>query len=580
MQISDPTLGNNEQIATILPTNTEPRSERFQRFFRENVTGAFTEKERLQNETHVARFCDTFLRHLSPFERVEKAEDINSTMVSFVNWEKQQGRGQVGRWIGGQVMQIDRTDNVYDVIAHESMHVLQNNGTLPPNHPITYSINELLLAQRGSIPVYPSESSEFAAIKSEYKSKSANDYFNEVLSGGKNLPKWFWGGWRLDLSDERYQNIDPRDTSLRDFKRFLEIEKEIEPEILAWGEVSLDIMGVKDVYTTIANIGTSRGLRAFGVGHFTGDPKNAWTVLWLNATGMKFEDAERLVVQKYLDGTLSDFDIKNPIEGKDFKRIKTGEEIYKTRKLDQSPIERTANKYKFQIEQYLRLVKRSFRQLPQEELDNRYSLFSEWISSNKVKDTETSEVFLVMDEITNQMDFELKESVEDKVEKSGKIFASHDRSGTRRKLSIPKVIPGKEFSTNPPEFETVLTEEVGIFHTHIYHGSPPSIIDLLNFIDAPDKFISVMATPEKDYVFVKTDKECIDRNNNNNKGSKFRNRVGLAKSYMQRLYKGEDSEKVIIEMAKLEGMEVFIKNKPSISRLRQSNLGIIQFKKV
>lgn len=579
MQISNRPPENISEIkASALPTQqgVEMGYRAIQRFVRENVTGAFTEVEMARNELYAGRFCDTFLRHLSPYDRVQRAEYITRRTVSFLNWEKRLGRGQVGRGLFGQTMQIERDEKAYDVFAHESMHVMQNAGEIQPNYPITYAINELFSAQRGDIELYPKGDEGFSVFKSAYRSKTSDDYFNEVLSGGSDLPNWFFGGWRLNLKDERYQDLNTGDKSLRDFKRYLEIENQVGLEILLRGECSYDIMGINDVYTTITNIGTARGLRAFGVGHFTKNPQNAWTVLWLHSLGMKFEDAERLVVQKFIDGTISDFDIHNPIEGKDFSRIKANEEVMKTRKLNQPPIQEAVGKNTRRIQQYFRLFGRAYKQLPQVEIDSRYSIFNDWLSHNRVIDTETGETFLVLDDISAKVDYELQESIKHVAERSGKIFAHFDRTGHLRQLSIPQVAQGTKHSTIPPEYKLALPEEIGYFHTHIYHEAPPSIVDLINFVDNQTKFVSIMATSKKDYVFVKCDKSKIDENNRCSTGSRIKYRINLAKQYLQRLSNNEDPEIIIIEMAKAQGLEVYVRNK-IVGRYQ---IKIEQFKKV
>jgi len=175
------------------------------------------------------------------------------------------------------------------LVMHEGVHLLQTEGYLPQLDALTFAVGKVAQMQFGEIGFVKTEDGEGSFLL-EYLDR--DKYLPLVLAGqtAKAFANWV-----------RY--YDPDDF----FWKYRDNEEAIMSVLKQTNEREApDMFGIKgkNVYTALMNWGHHRGDRAFAIGLVTGNMDHAWTVLWRYAKSGNFEEAEKDIVARIMEGTI------------------------------------------------------------------------------------------------------------------------------------------------------------------------------------------------------------------------------------------------------------------------------------
>lgn len=508
---------SDEELATPLlstaETSTPPATEnlsRIAKWLNENFFSPLSASEQERARTIYTFTANVFLRHLPLTQRAVAVRYITEITKLDPEVKNEGFAARVGVSIFGETLGVDPENITSDPLIHEAIHLLQRQGYLPYNYALTYAATEVIRLMQHKEKFVSRQAADHPALKDP--DMTAQDYFHKVLTG--ETYDVLVGEWRLQRSD---LNHEP------DFRIYLEREKEFDKELATWSERAEKRFGVKSPYNALLNVGSARGLRAYAVGHFSGNMDNAWTILWLHGRGMPFEQAERLVVQKIQDGTahqLYDYPELNPA---DIVRVLAAEELFGERKIPRRLLDEfeSANRLSIRRDirqlleklfsaktlavEFTRALKHHYETIPPEELQERYAIFSRWLNEHTLRDTRDGRIVLDLSDIASSVTALTWNSVlRDRGQAANLLFFRHN-GGSRATLA--GVREGAKLSGTravmPKEPSTILPEQAGVFHTHPLYNAPPSIPDLLQLADDPRRFISIVSSQDAVYAVVK-----------------------------------------------------------------------------
>lgn len=239
-------------------------------------------------------FVNIFFRDRPAEMRKMLIEKLLNSTENFLKWEKREG-GAVT--IHSPVLSktnilIEKGIPLREQIFHEALHFVQRERLLPQNHALTYAATCLLELMEGK-DQFVKRGDNGGTFYPFYLDK--NEYFSLVLN---NNP-----GRAYSYGFLRYPEFN------KDYWTYILHESQIEEHLTNWGETDIPpIFGINEIklYDMVKNIGSYRARRAFAVGVLSGNIDHSWSILYLHANGMSFDDAEKSVVGKIMDGTISE----------------------------------------------------------------------------------------------------------------------------------------------------------------------------------------------------------------------------------------------------------------------------------
>lgn len=448
-------------------------------------------------------------------------------------------------------------------LIHEAIHVLQHQGYLPHNNALTYTTGEVLHLMQKKERFVSNREEDYPSLKDP--DLSPNEYFQRVIDG--TTSDVLSGDWRLRQDDSN---------SEQDLRIYLAREPDFNREFAAYGELIKNRFGVRDPYQAMLNIGSARGLRAYAVGHFSGNMDNAWSILWLHGRGMPFEQAERLVVQKIQDGTAAELYDYPELDPAEIDRVLAAEELFGERKIPRRLLEESESANRFSIRhsireqleklssaktsavEFTRALTHCYEKIPEAEFKERHAIFARWLREHTTEDPHDGKKMLDLSEITDSINALTWNSVLRDREQAGNLLFFRHNDGIRATLAGVREgvkLPGM-YAVLPKEPSTILPEQAGAFHTHPLYDAPPSIPDLLQLADDPRRFISIVGTQDAIYAIVKPLEVARERQEMSF-AEKARQRSQLIVETLAHINRGDSLDDLYREKAAQLGLEIY-----------------------
>lgn len=524
------------------------------RWFQENWLGTLTKEHQNKVRFHYTTLANTFLRDIPLTTRARIVACLTRITKYYLDWERRPGAAHAEHHpLFGSAIHLDRSSPDESEAMHEGMHVLQQEGHLPFNHSLTYAITAVANLAQGRIDFLKEGEDSPGTFKKEFLNRRT--YFQLVKEGRAH--EAFTSGWMLH----------PRkDNDCREFELYLGREKAFEQEFAAYGELIENRFGVRQPYGIMMNVGLARGERAYAIGLLSGNLDNAWSVLYLHARGMPFEDAEKTVVAAIESGQekkLVDF---RPLKAGQVERLAAYEEVYGSRKLWEEKFPRTIRPLvrklrcaKDLVSEYGLALKQSLEKVSEEELRQRYQLFSSWLEEKK----ENGSVNL--SRISHQAEALLNRSLDIGQEAGANLFLLPDKEGELN-LSMAGVRLGQTLGpmsfVRPRVYSRVFAEQLGTVHTHPFYDAPPSVPDLVNLALNDREAFQAIRSADTLYLVVKPLETALE----NSSLSRFQKmairRKEIVRALTQLSRPGSDRKKMMVQAAERLGLKIYRADSP------------------
>ncbi len=399
-------------------------------------------------------------------------------------------------------------------VGHEAIHYMQEHlGIMPQNNALTFAHTKLCdLIEKPEEFIGPNHEN-YQVVREPFRNMGPSEYLELVMNG--KIHELTNTGWMLNphAISERI-NEDPQDLMAKEIQTYLNNEAFFNEAFKRSGEADLtNTGGIRRPYTIMSNIGNARGTRAYALGHFTGDMENAWTLLWLHSKGVPFEEAERMIIQKYLDGTLTDLNIDKHIDTSQMEQYQAAEEIFRDKPINSGLLTEPAQ-WLENLKNWKRYMSRKNESIPENVLDAKYRIHEETTRDMRAVNSETGRNSLNVTGIASTIAEMLKRAREDNSGVTSNIYAFVGKDGKRtfsfhesREHFNPSVsFTQAESMTNP------LTERIGRLNIDPYNETPPNIKDVLELIEDNRSVMSIVVRGEKVYVMEKSYESALAHN--------------------------------------------------------------------
>jgi hypothetical protein len=204
-----------------------------QRWLQENWIGKLSQEAKDQARLHYATLANVFLRDIPLTTRARITEGLVAISKHYLGWEKRPGAAHAEHhFLFGSTIHLERGDLHQEETMHEGMHVLQREGHLPYNHPLTYAITALVKLSQNQMEFIKEDEESAGVFKKELLDRDT--YFQLVTEGRAH--EAFTDGWILNPRDDE---ID------REFTTYLSREPDFEKEFSQFGEFIENRFGVR-----------------------------------------------------------------------------------------------------------------------------------------------------------------------------------------------------------------------------------------------------------------------------------------------------------------------------------------------
>lgn len=252
----------------------------------ENVKAIYSEKLREGEIWEVTNqyifFVNVFLRHVPVDERSKlvMAMSQDTRKPNLFDDSETRVSPRTDITVFGQKMIYPIGTMTPASTLHEALHYVQYKELMLPNHALTQAATHLHMIQTGMELLFDEPGKDgkkgyFGFVESKFDNK--DDWLDLAING--ETDRAFKQGYKIE-GDEQLE-------------RYVKLEKKLDNRRMLVGELLRDQLGVKNPYNEARKLGRIRATRAAMLGWAAGDKDVAWTILWLNSLGYKFDDIER-----------------------------------------------------------------------------------------------------------------------------------------------------------------------------------------------------------------------------------------------------------------------------------------------
>ena len=492
-------------------------TEKISSFVAENITGRLDESEKPLVVEAYTGTVNAFLRHEPIHRRAELVKEMLHQTSDWVKWENPlyaQAR-MLKVPFGKNTIDKPRGFNEPQALMHEGVHYLQELGIMSKNNALTFAVTRLVSLENGEETFFDRGDGNRIFRGGTV---SAEQYLSAVLNNKAHT--MLIAPWALKPESDIYPDKYTQECAI-----YLANEDKFNLMFEERGEIDLPkFMGIENPYTIMGSVGSARGNRAYALGYFTGDMRNAWTVLWLHGQGMEFEEAEQMVARAYLNGTIEDFNNYPLLKAQEVHQITSMESVFRTRKLDPLELEwveveqetgvcvfgkvrqliTDAGEKANLLVDALKATIRNIREMDPKDVVKAQEVYAGWAGNHFYRDSLTGKPALDLTELKPYLENLVTESYNHDAEYSGNIFVFPNRENypTARILGTRK---GFAMMALPMQYSKQFPENIGTAHAHYYaEYSGQSITDLVEFATHQGHFISVVASTNGIYVLTKT----------------------------------------------------------------------------
>ncbi len=264
----------------------------------EKLFGSLNREEKRELAESFTELGNIFLRHVEPKKRSGVVKNLtadfskeglfnrlppgNAGYGEHYWMEKFVPRGLVPAYVVMDIM--DKS-----ITWHEALHWLEIHKHLPLNYALTYATTRMLRLKEKPDGLVESDQN-----------------YGDIIPRFGNRQAWF----SLVKENNTDEGLKSGMRILENWESayYIAHEKKIDRFFSGYGETTESGFGpLASPYDTMARVGINRGLRAFAVGHFSGNIDHGWTILWLHSQGVPFKKAELIVVTSIERGDTDKF---------------------------------------------------------------------------------------------------------------------------------------------------------------------------------------------------------------------------------------------------------------------------------